>query len=225
VASNILIQTQTQTQTQTQISDIEMVERKGIGHPDTICDCIAEEISVALCKYYLNEFGTILHHNVDKALLVGGSSQPAYNGGKILEPIEIILAGRATTQVKGKRIPVGEIAEQVVKAWFKKNLRFVDAEKNICVTTKIRKGSNDLVELFQRFGKGEIPLANDTSFGVSYYPYSHLDRNVLNIELLLNSKAVKQTFPYIGEDIKVMGVSSPSGLHYTVAIARGLNIL
>lgn len=213
MATNILIQPNTQ------ISDIEMVERKGIGHPDTICDCIAEEISVALCQYYVNEFGSILHHNVDKALLVGGSSQPTYHGGKILEPIEIILAGRATTKVKGKIIPVNDIAEQAARNWLKKNLRFVDAEKNIRITTKIRKGSNDLVELFHRFGAGEVPLANDTSFGVAYYPYSLLDRNVLNIELVLNSQPVKQTFPFIGEDIKVMGVNSPTGAYYTIAIA------
>ena len=93
MANNILIQAQAQ------ISSFEMVERKGIGHPDTICDCIAEEVSIALSKYYMEQFGGILHHNVDKALLIGGSSQTAYRGGKILDPIELILAGRATTEV------------------------------------------------------------------------------------------------------------------------------
>ncbi len=50
---------------------IEMAERKGLGHPDAICDAISEQISVELCKYYLKEFGAIMHHNVDKALLIG----------------------------------------------------------------------------------------------------------------------------------------------------------
>lgn len=177
MAGNILIQSRSQ------ISDIEMAERKGIGHPDTICDCIAEEISVALCKYYIAEFGNILHHNVDKILLVGGNSQTAYNGGKILEPIEIILAGRATNEEKGKIIPVHEIAEQAAKNWLKKNLRFVDVEKNIRIIPKIRKGSTDLVELIQRFSIGETPLANDTSFGVAFYPYSLLEKNVLELSL------------------------------------------
>jgi len=196
-----------------------MAERKGIGHPDTICDCIAEEISVAMGKYYLDQFGAILHHNVDKALLVGGISQPAYHGGKILAPIEIILAGRATDELNGRKIPVHEIAGQAARNWLRNNLRFADVEKNVQITTKIRKGSNDLSELFQRFGKGEIPLANDTSFGVACYPYTLLEKNVLNIELLLNSKSVKKTYPFIGEDIKVMGVKTPSGNHYTIAIA------
>ncbi|TKC00707.1 methionine adenosyltransferase [Pedobacter cryophilus] len=213
MASNILIQSQAQ------ISSFEMVERKGIGHPDTICDCIAEEVSVALSKYYIAQFGSILHHNVDKALLIGGSSQTAYKGGKILAPIEIILAGRASNEVKGKKIPVNEIAEEAAKNWLKKNIRFLDADKNINMITKIRKGSNDLVDLFKRFKEGQIPLANDSSFGVAYYPYSLLQKTVLDIELLLNNKSVKQKFPFIGEDIKVMGVNALTGIYYTIAIA------
>ena len=44
---------------------MEIVERKGIGHPDTLCDGAAEALSLELCRYYLEHFGRILHHNVD----------------------------------------------------------------------------------------------------------------------------------------------------------------
>ncbi len=198
---------------------MEMVERKGIGHPDTICDCIAEAVSVALSKYYLQEFGSIFHYNVDKALLVGGSSQPAFNGGRILKPIELYIAGRATTRIQGQVIPVEEIAIRMAKDWLGKNLRFVDVEKHIKIIPKIRTGSNDLVELFQRFGEGRIPLANDTSFGVAFFPFSFLEEKVLQIEKLLNSKTTKNLFPFIGEDIKVMGVKVSGQLQFTIAIA------
>ena len=57
-------------------NEVEVVERKGRGHPDTICDALSEEVSRTLCRYYLERFGRILHHNVDKVLLVGGSSKP-----------------------------------------------------------------------------------------------------------------------------------------------------
>jgi len=56
----------------------EIVERKGIGHPDTICDALAENLSATLSRAYLQRFGRILHHNVDKALLVGGVARPAF---------------------------------------------------------------------------------------------------------------------------------------------------
>ena len=79
-----------------QLSDeIEVVERKGLGHPDTICDALAENLSRTLCAEYRRRFGAILHHNVDKALLCGGRAAPAFGGGVILAPIEIYLSGRA----------------------------------------------------------------------------------------------------------------------------------
>jgi S-adenosylmethionine synthetase len=195
-----------------------MIERKGIGHPDSICDQIAEEISKALCKYYLQEFGMVLHHNVDKALLVGGSSESRFGGGKITKPIELILAGRAIHEVFGKNIPVEEIAIETSKKWLQENLRFLH-EMDVKINCKIRPGSSDLVELFSRFGKGEVPLANDTSFGVAYYPLSHTEQKVIDIEQLLNSKDIKEKMPYIGEDIKVMALKTEAQITYTLSIA------
>ena len=81
----------------------EMVERKGKGHPDSICDHIAEEISKALCRYYLQEFGMVLHHNVVKALLVGASALIQFGARKITKPIELILAGLATHEALRKQ--------------------------------------------------------------------------------------------------------------------------
>src|SRR5690606_39588302 len=83
--------------------DTEIVERKGLGHPDTLCDAIAERVSVSLSRYYLEHFGAILHHNVDKALICAGSASPRFGGGELLEPIDIFLGGRVTADVKGVR--------------------------------------------------------------------------------------------------------------------------
>ena len=82
---------------------VEIVERKGIGHPDTICDALAEELSIALSKFYLERFGLILHHNVDKALLWGGAARAGFGGGEVLQPIELFLAGRATREGRRHR--------------------------------------------------------------------------------------------------------------------------
>lgn len=200
-------------------SGIEIAERKGLGHPDTICDLITEQISVELSKYYLKEFGAIMHHNVDKALLIGGQSQPLYKGGSIIEPISLIIAGRATHQVKGKKIPVEEIAIETAKKWLKLNICHLDSDLGIQITSRIRVGSHELVELFSRFGKGETPLSNDTSFGVGYYPTTDLEKTIIEIEVLLNNPKTKLKFPFIGEDIKVMGVKTHQRSHFTVAIA------
>jgi S-adenosylmethionine synthetase len=199
--------------------DFEIVEKKGKGHPDSICDEIAEAVSRALCRYYFEHFGSILHHNVDKALLVGGLSKPTYGGGKVIFPIELYIAGRATSQAFGKSIPVDELAIATAKDWLKSNLRILDIEKDVRIIPKIRTGSQDLIELFQRFGKGEIPLANDTSFGVGYYPLSILEKKVLEIDHLLHHPKTLMRFPCIGEDTKVMGVSMDRDMNFTLAIA------
>ncbi len=68
---------------------LEVCERKGLGHPDTICDALAEGFSRALCQFYLDKFGFILHHNVDKGLLFAGRTRPVFGGGEVLEPFEI----------------------------------------------------------------------------------------------------------------------------------------
>jgi S-adenosylmethionine synthetase len=100
---------------------VEIVERKGLGHPDTICDMLSEQLSVALSRKYLDEFGLVLHHNVDKALLAAGRAEPAFGGGRIVEPIDIYLAGRVTTEVRGKIVPVRTLAEETATAWLREH--------------------------------------------------------------------------------------------------------
>jgi len=57
---------------------VEIVERKGMGHPDSVADGLAESVSRALCREYLQNFGYILHHNTDECQIVGGQSQPSF---------------------------------------------------------------------------------------------------------------------------------------------------
>ncbi len=56
---------------------IELVERKCLGHPDSIADGIAESISRALCNEYLEEFGAVLHHNTDQGEVVSRRILPS----------------------------------------------------------------------------------------------------------------------------------------------------
>ncbi len=198
----------------------EIVERKGIGHPDTICDSVAEELSVALSKMYIEEFGAIMHHNVDKALLVGGIAEPVFGGGRVISPIEIYIVGRAIKERGDKKLPVEELAIETIQRWLSENLRNIDPSKHVVINTRIKPGSRDLVELFERFQKsGEVPLANDTSFGVGFAPLNDLESIVLNTERFLNSEEMKIKHPEVGEDIKVMGVRIKDKIRLTIALA------
>ncbi len=194
---------------------VEIVERKGLGHPDTLIDHIMEGISRRLCDEYLNKFGKIAHHNVDKGLIVGGESSPEYGGGEVLSPVHVFLTGRATHEYDGIEIPVDELAIEVAQEELSK-IRNFDARIHATYESKIRPGSKDLVEIFMRSDKH---LANDTSFGVGFAPFSKVEKVALHIEAVLNSDDFKAKYPFVGEDIKVMATREGSKARITVAVA------
>ncbi len=210
---NIIIEGLSDTPVEDQ--QVELVERKGVGHPDSICDAIMEEVSVQLCREYLDKFGSIKHHNIDKGLLVAGSTAPKIGGGQVLEPMKLVFGDRAIYEHKGVRIPVGEIAEATARRWLKTNLRFVDPDKHIVFQNEIKAGSPELTDIFER----EVVGANDTSAAVGYAPYTETERLVIATERYINSPGFKARFPEAGEDIKVMGFRRNHDLTLTVAMA------
>ncbi len=212
---NIIVENLKQTPLEKQ--RIEIVERKGLGHPDCICDAVMEQISLRLSKEYLEKAGTILHHNVDKSLLVAGQTENRFGGGHVTQPMLFVFGDRATTEINGTKINVEEIAINVAKEWFKKNMRFVDPEKHVKYQVELKPGSTGLVDIFKR--KGEKLGANDTSAAVGYAPLTRTEKTVLKTEQFLNSKEFKQKFPESGEDIKVMGFRTNNDLNLTISMA------
>jgi len=200
---------------------VEIVERKGIGHPDSIIDGACEAVSIALSKYYLDNFDVIFHHNVDKGLLVGGKSEAFFGGGRVIDPIYILVAGRATDVVpvgnKKEEVPVETIAKEAVANYLRGTMRYLDPKKHTRVETMIRAGSPDLVAVFLR--KKAMPVANDTSVGVGFAPLSETEKIVFEIEQLLNSSKFKKKYPAVGEDVKVMGMRVGKKLNAQVAAA------
>lgn len=203
-------------------SRIELVERKGLGHPDHVADAIAEAVSRELCREYLRKYNKVLHHNVDKVLVVGGQSEPKFGGGEVLAPIYVLIAGRATTEVRVKSgavegVPVGPIAIRAAKSWVKSNFRFLDSEVHMVIDYRIGKGSADLISIFEE--REEYPGANDTSLGVGFAPLSDTEKLVLEVEHYLNSPKLKSELPVVGEDVKVMAARIDKRIELTVAVA------
>ncbi len=203
-------------------TQVEMVERKGIGHPDSICDAIMDRVSVALSKEYLSQFGHILHHNIDKAFLVAGDAQVKFGGGMIKEPMKLIFGDRAAYGLNGRELPIREIAIKTAKDWIRENLRFVDPGgaddqdgPHVTYQNEIKPGSQELVDIFSRDTTG----ANDTSAAVGYWPTTETERLVRESEQFINSSTFKEQFPEAGEDVKVMGVRMGRELRLTAAVA------
>ena len=193
----------------------EIVERKGIGHPDTICDLVMNQVSIDLSKLYLKETGAIQHHNMDKALLVAGQSESNFGGGKIIKPMKMILGDRATFDIGERKLPIGDLAIQTAKEWFEKNLRFVNDE-HVEYQVEIGVTSKELQSIFENTSSF---AANDTSVLVGYAPFTETESIVLNTEQHINSKQFKDNFPESGEDVKVMGFRDANHVDLTIATA------
>ena len=199
---------------------IELVERKGIGHPDSVADALAEEVSKALCKMYKKEFGTVLHHNTDETQIAAGQASPKFGGGHIIDPSYILLVGRATTNitdVKTKDIrclPCKPTALAAARNYLKKTFPNLDVDSEVVLDARLGQGSDDLRGVY----KSSKILANDTSFGVGYAPYSITDRLVLTTEEYINGK-MKDILPETGQDVKVMASRVGNDITMTVACA------
>jgi len=207
----------------------ELVERKGIGHPDTVCDAVADACSRALCAYYLENYDRVYHHNVDKAALVGGTAKPEFGGGLIIQPQYFLIVGRAINQIltecgdgtnKLEYIPVATICIETQRKVLSDIFRNLDLNRDIQFDYAVRPGSIDLTGVFDdSHHTEEIPLANDTSFGVGYAPYSDVEKITLEAEYMINSNKFKKKCKGSGEDIKVMVERIGNEVGITVAAA------
>ncbi len=214
MARNIKVEELLQTPIEKQ--QIELVERKGIGHPDSISDGLAEAVSRALCREYINKCGAVLHHNTDETQIVAGRSSPKFGGGEVLQPIYMLLVGRATKEFEGVELATESVALQAARRYLKNTLVNIDLERDVIMDCKLGTGSSDLRDVFQR---DRVPVANDTSFGVGHAPFSELENLVYNTERQLLTD-LKSRMPAIGEDMKVMGLRD--GDDITLTICSGM---
>lgn len=201
-------------QTPKEDQQIELVERKAIGHPDSIADGLSETVSRSLSRMYMEKYGKILHHNTDETQIVGGQAHAEFGGGLVLEPIYILLVGRAVTRVGNDRLPYRTVALGAARKYLQANFASLDVEVDISLDCRISQGSEDLRGLYE----ATEDLSNDTSFGIGYAPYSETENIVLNTAHHINGP-LKQEFPAFGEDVKVMGARDGDDINLTIAVA------
>lgn len=217
--------------------EAEFVERKGLGHPDTLADALAEKLSVEYSNYTLKHYGAVLHHNFDKLGLLGGASHVAFGEGYITRPIRVLLNGRASTKFAEKTIPVQELLIMWAQAFFRERLPMIDIEKDLQfhfnLSNQSSPGKTDEAPSlkgtrrywFEPRGLFDLQeftrlVSNDTSLGVGYAPRTPLEMIVLGIEASLNSSFFRQAHPWIGTDIKIMGFRSGIQFFITLCIPQ-----
>lgn len=191
----------------------ELVERKGKGHPDTLCDAIAERASRYYAQYCLSNFGRIAHHWFDKVMLIGGESQIEFGRGSLVRPFTLIFAGKAARLVGQHEIPLEDILHRASADVLTEVLQGFDPQQHLTIDCRVRdsRGPGQATLRYRPGRVEDLPtpgapqLSNDCSLCVGYAPLSRLERLVLITERFLNDDAFKTRYPDTGTDVKVVG--------------------
>ena len=193
---------------------VEIVERKGLGHPDTICDALVEAIAVALNRMYSERVGAVAHYNADKALLIAGQCRKRFGYGRVQQPMELVVGDRATVEAGGRRLPVEDTVRTAVDRWLAQHLPL--ARPHVRVRSALAPGSAELAGIFAPGTSGVV--SNDTSAASGYAPLSATEAVVLAVEQFLNGAEFKAGFPDTGQDVKVFALRQDDRLSVTVAM-------
>ena len=198
-----------------ELSDYEIVERKGLGHPDSLADGIANLVSIEYSKYCLKNFGHVLHHNVDKVYIGGGMFLSDFGSAKMVEPISVVINGRMSDRFGKSLIDVKKIQRDAAKKYLSWVLPELDATKDVVITPNASQNMPNISHPYWYRPRGVEDLpeirelqANDTSVIASYSPLTMTERLVLAIEKyfwVFEGNSFRPKFKDLGQDIKVMG--------------------
>lgn len=204
-------------------ANVTIVERKGWGHPDTLADHLAEELSRAYSRYTLAEFGAILHHNFDKLALLGGASEVRYGSGRMTAPVRVLVNGRAARACGGQPVPVDDLVFETVRNFFGNRLPELDGHLTVelNITSNPSPGAvvtgGSMPERLAWFAprsvddlrERQVRLANDTSLGTGWAPDHPVESFVRDlVDHLSAPSAFTLGVPWAGSDVKMMAYAS-----------------
>lgn len=174
----------------------EVIERKGPGHPDTICDTLAEVLGKNLKALYKSHYGECKHYNVDKVLASCGEVN--YKKGVMTKPVKIVFSGNAT-KVEGLNELLRNVVDKVLQKEINNGFKYK-------IYNHISLCSPDLTSNFNK------RKANDTSFSVGS-PLTQNEKLVLKIGKYIEKLSTEN--PFVGTDYKIMFVNGK----ITIALA------
>jgi S-adenosylmethionine synthetase len=204
--------------------DISLVERKGYGHPDTLADHLAERLSGEYSRYTFDHFGAVLHHNFDKLALLGGASEVRYGSGRMLEPVRVLVNGRASRSCGGINVPISDLVAETTRRFFRERLPELDGhlriDLNITANSSpgaVHADADHCPERASWFAppstdalrERRVTLANDTSLGTGWAPESPFEQFARElVDLLATPSEYRRDRPWCGSDVKLMGYAS-----------------
>jgi len=202
---------------------IEVVERKGIGHPDTLADALAERLSIAYSRHCRERYGAVLHHNLDKLYLRGGHARTDPRVFEMTEPTTVLIGGRVSTSFGGESVDFRGLFDDTVTKYLAAVLPNFDVSRRLRIeyatTDRSRyptwfhpRDLDDLPEI-------RYPTGSDTVAVTGWWPHTTTERLVLAVERYLNQEANGPRYTHLGQDIKVMAFRRHQRVDLTLNVA------
>ena len=191
---------------------IEIVERKGSGHPDSLACKIAENSCRQLCFYYKDNYKVIPRFNIDQVEINGGEVEVNFQKNHLVKKGSITITGKATSlAIKD----IEKINQLVIKETKKtlEDLFGAGILNYFNIKSDINKYSKNNKAFFENIG---LPLSEDTSLGIGFYPYTYIEKMTLDLDSRLLK--LSKIFP-IGRDFKIMILRNGKKIDITIGIA------
>lgn len=185
----------------------EFVECKGRGHPDSLTDAIADELSRRYSRFTLARFGRVCNHWVDKCVLIGGQSAFAFGESRMVSPIRLLVIGKATAAVDGAAIPLHALARDSAIAVLTSVIpNFVPEDLEVEILTNDYQGAGRPKTWYQPGHGIALPpaTANDAVICAGFYPFTTTEAITHALAELFFRDEVRAEFPYIGTDVKIL---------------------
>ncbi len=156
----------------------------------------------------------------------------------MVDPIRVLLNGRASLKFGEEEIPVEKMLVDWTKEFMKEKFPLLDVNKDLKfiynLSTKSSPGKTDEKAAdkgtrkywFEPRNLDDIQetkklLSNDTSLGVGFYPLSNLEKFILDMEKKLN--AYSKENPWMGTDIKILAFNNGEEYDVTMCIPQVAN--
>lgn len=205
----------------------DAAERKGIGHPDTLADLVADAFSRRYATWCRDQFGMVPNHWVDKVNLVGAAAEVTFGGFSIDKPIDCYLFGKITDRVGSTAIPIDELFQGTIASVLPTALGddrilnhvrlHVNNTRGVAVDHDSQfyrpEATSALAEVLARES-----VANDTVICVGASRHGLAAGVAVGLERRITGTEFRALFPAVGTDVKVMVVRVGGELDLTVAV-------
>ncbi|MFG2058935.1 methionine adenosyltransferase [Micromonospora sp. NPDC048930] len=204
----------------------DAAERKGIGHPDSLADLVADSFSRRYSTTCRKRFGAVPNHWVDKVTLVGAAADVRFGGYDIRKPVDCYLFGKLTDRIDGTEVPIAELFEDTVRAVLADVLddRAVLDHLRLHVNNTAGTAVDHDTQFYQPRTAAAISqvlvsesVANDTVLCAGTSAQGLAAKAAVWLETLLTSAAFRSRY-MTGTDVKVMVVRNGSEVEVTAAV-------